>query len=180
MVTTAGDLITTVGGADSNSYVDSSQGAALTLYAKDVPVVKNFHDDVEYRSGDGAARALYQAAVQMEHFEWLGTKAGAEQALAWPRAGVEGVRANVVPVDVMRAQALFAAYLMDDPARWLGFEIESAETGAAKKLKIGDFEMEFLGNRASNAVGFPYPRLVLLTIGPYLLGQRSQKRLWRA
>ena len=180
MVTTASDLVTTVGGSASNSYVDGRQGVALTLHAKEVPVVKSFHDDVEYSSGDNAAVALYQAAVQMENLEWLGSKASADQALAWPRVGVEGVAFNAVPVGVKRAQVLLAAYLMDDPARWLGFEIESAGTGAAKKLKIGDFEMEFLENRASNAVGFPYPRLVLLTIGPYLLGQRSQKRLWRA
>ena len=75
-------IITTVGGATSNSYVTLD---AFIAYADLQLNGDTFRD----ASSDDRIRALLMAAKRLNRENWLGTPVNADQALAWPRDDVK-------------------------------------------------------------------------------------------
>lgn len=80
MALDASTLVTTVGGASSNSYVSLS---AFTTYCEQRLSVSAF-DGAE---PDDKIRALLMAAKQLDREDWLGERVTTTQALSWPRCG---------------------------------------------------------------------------------------------
>lgn len=80
-------IITTVGASDANSYVDAT---AADAYFDDRLEASKWNSSTT----DNQTRALFQAAKRLNTENWQGSKAGKDQALAWPRVGavkVDGV-----------------------------------------------------------------------------------------
>jgi hypothetical protein len=78
MAIDASSLITTVGGATSNSYVTLQEFvdyADLRLHVEEYRVA----------NADDRIRALVMAAKRLNRENWLGTPVSTTQALAWPR-----------------------------------------------------------------------------------------------
>lgn len=76
------DLITTVGGETSNSYVTLDQCAAY----RDLNVLNATAFD--NATPDNRIRALVLATNRLDRENWQGSKASSKQRLAWPRASV--------------------------------------------------------------------------------------------
>ena len=77
----ASTLVTTVGGASSNSYVTL---AVFNTYCEQRLNVDAFDD----AQADDKIRALLMATRRLDRENWLGQKAATTQALTWPRSGV--------------------------------------------------------------------------------------------
>jgi hypothetical protein len=75
------DLVATVGGASSNSFLDSD--AADTYF--DNRLNSDAWDDADSTDKD---KALITASKELNILSWLGYKATTAQRLAWPRAMV--------------------------------------------------------------------------------------------
>ena len=112
-------LISTIGGADSNSYVNLA-------YADDYFTLSPY--SAQWTAFDDAAKniALVQACAALEAIDYAGTRcnpstddANAPQALAWPRSGAscDGVQAScaAIPKAIKDAQCLLALNLATNP-----------------------------------------------------------------
>lgn len=77
----ATSLITTIGGATSNSYVSLQEAANYLDLRLGI-------DDWQTAEPDDKVRALLMATKSLEKENWLGDRATTTQALAWPRLGV--------------------------------------------------------------------------------------------
>lgn len=77
-------IVKTIGAANANSYVDTTDGDAY------------FDDRLDAAKWTGAStsdkqRALLMAAKHLQFENWLGDRVTVTQALAWPRIGVAKV-----------------------------------------------------------------------------------------
>jgi hypothetical protein len=77
-------IVTTVGAANANSYIDVG------------PVDAYFDDRLDAAAWTGAVsadktRALLMAAQRLDRENWLGNRVTTSQRLAWPRIGVEKI-----------------------------------------------------------------------------------------
>lgn len=98
----ASTLVTTVGGASSNSYVTLAQ---FNTYCEQRLNVDAFDE----AQADDKIRALLMATRRLDRENWQGARAASTQALAWPRAGVIKPDGSTVggSIDSLGAGALF-------------------------------------------------------------------------
>jgi len=74
-------IVTTVGAANANSYVDLKEASA---YFDD----RRNMEAWDTATSDDRTRALFDAAKRLNRENWHGDRAKSDQRLAWPRAGV--------------------------------------------------------------------------------------------
>jgi hypothetical protein len=115
-------------------------------------------------SGSDKETALTMARRVLERQAWKGSRADADQMLAWPRDGVvdrEGsaISSTLVPQDIMDAQCELAlANLADDLTG-------NDDTRGIRRLKAGTVEVEYDGRAPARAL---LPDIVLDLLRPYL------------
>jgi hypothetical protein len=149
-------LVTTVGGATSNSYATLAEAEAYVLSVPMIPDWTASTDPIKNA-------ALAQAARMMDTMLWKGTPASlSTQALQWPRAWVTdrygyGVPSATIPQKIKDAQCEFALRLIaDDRAADAGGLVPS-------KMKVGTLEFE-------NLLQSPVPSSVLAMVREFLVG----------
>ena len=113
----------------SNTYV--------TLATADEHFAARLHADTwTAASDDDKTKALIMAALLLDrHIVWLGTKADDEQAMEWPRIGVDWLPAVQVPQAVQVAQMELALLLLTQDTTALP-DTAGMKTIQADTLKI--------------------------------------------
>lgn len=109
----------------------------VTLATADAHFAARLHADTwDAASDDTKERALLMAALLLDrHILWLGTKADPEQAMEWPRVGVDWLPAVQVPQAVMVAQMELALLLLTQDTTALP-DTAGLKTIQADTLKI--------------------------------------------
>lgn len=114
----AATLITTLGGASANSYVDLDEAETYADTRLDA-------DAWDGATAPRRIRALLQAARRLNDEHWVGDRVSATQALAWPRYNVlvpDGAAAwcggqyydtTEIPLPVRQAQIELAIAYLD-------------------------------------------------------------------
>ena len=103
-----------VGSATANSYCTVAEANAY----HDFHVAETVWESAAGASNNVQVRALVMATRLLdEQYDWIGTKATAEQALRWPRVGAmdrDGypIAYDELPRDLIRATAELARYLL--------------------------------------------------------------------
>lgn len=104
-------IVSTPGGASSNSYITLSEG---TDYADDALGTTQWSS----ATTDNRTRALLAATARLDELEWIGERATTTQALAWPRSGAEcgehSYGSDVIPAPIKRATWELAELLLGD------------------------------------------------------------------
>lgn len=141
----ASSLITTVGGASSNSFATLAEAQSFHEL--------NFGSDAWFGTTEDSVtsqvRALVKAARRLNQENWLGSRVTSTQALSWPRDGVAKVDAvnngfysygyctvgevyltTEIPQQIKDAQCLLALAYLDGFADGEGDEVsEYSESG---------------------------------------------------
>lgn len=144
------DIIATVGGSDSNSYVN---GAEADSYAE----FQSWNDVWLGKTEGERTIALINACRWLDTVDFAGTRcnpssddAALPQALSWPRsnASCDGVAATctMIPKEIKEAQILIAYNLVVNPELITGTPGGGggAPSGTyVKRNKLGDLEQEF-------------------------------------
>lgn len=119
------------------------------------------------------ARALISATRWIDTLEFIGEKSQPDQALQWPRTGIEGVDEYIEPIEVDYATIELANMLLIDPA--LQTTLSTVGISETKRLKAGSVEIEYFRGSttlSSNLVTLlPFPKSILDILRPYLSGQ---------
>jgi len=130
------DIIATVGGENSNSYVTRDE--AFAYYSGRLGAESILEDP----ETDKIDRALITATNLLDQrMVWIGFKATTEQALEWPRVDENGDGiyvvndVNSIPVKVKNAVFEFAKYLLEN-----GDPINSANLDS---MKVGPLTIDF-------------------------------------
>lgn len=125
-------IVTTIGGATSNSYLTNTEA---DQYFEDRL------DSSDWGSNeDDQNRALLMAAIRLNQEEWTGSKADSDQALQWPRFSTTdrdgfAIASNVIPISVKNAQAELALLMLKSD--FFG----ASGLDAFKELIIGPLEI---------------------------------------
>jgi len=124
---------------DSNCYISLADAEAYYLdymgSAWDAASSDDFKDS-----------AILRAARYLDALRWKGIRAnGRSQSMAWPRAGVADcdgtiITTDVVPIEVVRANALFAFYELTAPS---GLDPNVTLSTLAKREKVDVIEVEY-------------------------------------
>lgn len=144
------DIIATIGGSDSNSYVT---GAEVDSFAN----LQSWGSDWLDQDESDRTIAIVSACTWLETIDWEGTRCSPssddddkEQALSWPRSGAscDGVSAScsMIPADVKRAQMLLAYQLVKSPNAITGQPGGGGGAAAGtyvSKQQLGDLVQEF-------------------------------------
>lgn len=127
-------LETGTGVADADSYASAEDFALFAeLFGRTIP-------------SDTAAQeaVLRRAAIQMNTFNWKGSRAVAGQALAWPRKGVtrddQFVSSTSIPREIEQGQMALAFEILAMEAKQA--EAETA-SGPVKREKVDVLEVEY-------------------------------------
>lgn len=152
-------IITTIGAANANSYLDV---AAADLY---------FDDRLDAAKWTAAVtadktRALLQAAARMQDQNWLGNRVNTIQRLAWPRVGVAKIdqaggwyglgygggyyfydyyRSDEIPQPVKDSQCEFALLFLSGGGGGVA-------AGTIESFTIDGLNVKFAGQGAVSAV----------------------------
>ena len=90
---------------------------------------------------DNKGRAIISAARALDALSWLGTKADADQPLAWPRTGVglDDIADDEIPQEITDANALLAKYIHNGTIK------TSSSTTASniRRQRAGSVEIEY-------------------------------------
>ena len=155
------DIIATVGGSTSNSYVT---GAEADSYAE----FQSWNDAWLGKTESERTIALINACRWLDTVDFAGTRCNPSsddgdlpQALSWPRSDVscDGVAAtcSYVPKEIKEAQILIAYYLVIDPGLITGTPGGGSTPAGVyvKRNKLGDLEQEFaeFTNDSSTSAG---------------------------
>ena len=158
----ASDLIITVGGSTSNSYVSL---ADLATYRDRYRITAEAFDDAE---PDDKIRSLLMAASRLNRENWQGSRASSTQALAWPRTGVlkrdavtigydysygEEYQSTEIPQAIKDAQCELALSYLD------GFD--DGEEDAIDSFSADGVSVKF--RSSTTAGGFPPPITLLIS-----------------
>ena len=144
------DIIATVGGANSNSYVT---GAEADSYAE----FQSWNDAWLGKTESERTIALINACRWLDTVDFAGTRCSPSfdspvlpQMLAWPRSDVscDGVAAacTFIPREIKEAQILIAYNLVVNPELITGTPGGGGNTPAGvyvKRNKLGELEQEF-------------------------------------
>ena len=133
-------LDATIGGPNANSYVTLAQADAY--FAGDAR-----SQDWSNHSDAYKEAALIQATQWLDYLGWAGDCCGTTQRLEWPRKGVKCMCREAVcteiPLQVMQATYELAFKLVHNPdAITGGVKGPTVQTGAVKRQKLGDLEIE--------------------------------------
>ena len=152
------DIISILGGADSNSYVS---GAETDSFA----ALQSWGEAWLAKSESERTIAIVSACSWLETVDWEGTRCtpsttdeGVPQALSWPRSGAScdgvGASCSFIPADVRRAQMLLAYQLVVNPDAITGAPGGGGGAVAGtyvSKQQLGDLVQEFSAFPASEA-----------------------------
>lgn len=119
-------LDATVGGANSDSYVDQS-------YTDDY--FTGHMKETEWSNATNQEEALRYAAFYLDVMvTWLGDKATSTQALEWPRSGLSDYENDEIPTFLKKAQCELALFFIEKgiPTKPLNLD----------RFKAGTFELE--------------------------------------
>lgn len=113
------------------------QNTYVTLDTADAHFDARLHaDSWTAASDDDKTKALLMAALLLDrHIVWLGTKADPEQAMEWPRIGVDWLTDTQVPQAVQVAQMELALLLLDRDTTALS-DLAGMKSVQADTLKI--------------------------------------------
>lgn len=169
---TASDIITTVGGSTSNSYI--SLADAQTLFF-DLRLDAGAWLDA---SEEDKVRALIMAAKRLNRENWLGERVTTTQKLAWPRYGVAKIdsggiggyagygytypdqyESTEIPQEVKDAQCELALAYLD------GFS-DNAGGDSISEFRADDVTVKLKNEQPSGDA----PDSVMLLIGALLRG----------
>jgi hypothetical protein len=118
-------------------------------------------------SDDEKTRAIVAATRLLDRQRWLGEKTVADQPLAWPRTGIDGVDDATIPAQVLDAHSELTLALATG---------SSAETSVStafdgtRRLKAGSAEVEYFFNASQQLAGTRFPLAVQELIGQWLVG----------
>ena len=143
------DIISILGGADSNSYVSGVEADAFAAFQPwDAAWLAKTESE--------RAIALVNATRWLDTVDFAGTRcnpsttdSGVPQALSWPRSDVscDGVAAtcSFIPTQIKEAQILIAYNLLIDPTLIIGTPGGGGASAGTyiKRNKLGDLEQEF-------------------------------------
>lgn len=173
----ASSLITTVGGASSNSFATLAEAQSFHEL--------NFGSDAWFGTTEDSVtsqvRALVKAARRLNQENWLGSRVTSTQALSWPRDGVAKVDAvnngfysygyctvgevyltTEIPQQIKDAQCLLALAYLDGFADGEGDSIE--------RWKADDVEITYRQSRPDGELPAEVTRLISPLIqGPMLV-----------
>ena len=144
------DIISILGGADSNSYVS---GAETDSFA----ALQSWGDAWLAKSESERTIAIVSACSWLETVDWEGTRCTPSttddlvpQALSWPRSGAScdgvGASCSFIPTDVKRAQMLLSYQLVVNPDAITGAPGGGGGAVAGtyvSKQQLGDLVQEF-------------------------------------
>lgn len=128
------------------------------------------HADL-WREGDAEAngRADVSATRILNRMRWPGTKADADQALAWPRSGtaLADVDEFTIPQPIIDASIELANAIRN------GYDASNQASTASgvRRQKAGSVEIEYFASVSIDGYRLPLP--VMELIGPYLGGEGS-------
>lgn len=153
-------VIATVGGADSNSYVTLARANVL---AEQLPHMEFWLTDTDVNK----PQLLVHATRMIDrYFTPVGSKANTTQALYWPRKDVIDrsvgilLADNVIPSFVEMATVEWAAALHHNPDPYTDI------MAGLDRLETPSYRMEFTGDP-----GRVIPRVVNTLLGPYSSNQ---------
>ena len=159
-------LVSTVGGASSNSYLSVADGDAIADYRLGTLTWSS-------ATTDDKARALIQATANLDQLGWIGSRASETQALAWPRddaaCGDWSFTNLVIPGPILTATFDLAEALLADPALMggsnpaLGSLIPGIPNADLRSASVDVIQVEFRGGGAPVAKN-------ALTVLPQLVG----------
>lgn len=178
-------LVTTVGAATANSYVDE---AGFETYVDDR---LNASATFAAADSDNVARALREAARDLDLMPWSGARATMTQNLAWPRSDVrdpdrDGINdgltfdvlrkrlpidydADIIPQRVKDAQCELALEYLKAGAADLAVADPAA---GIKREKVGPLETEYFSPGTRPTGVYRFPRVVQL-VAPLLKSGRG-------
>lgn len=109
----------------------------VTLATADAHFAARLHADTwDAASDDDKTKALIMSALLLDrHIVWLGAKADTDQAMEWPRIGIDWVADTVVPSAVQVAQMELALLLLSQDTTALP-DTAGLKTIQADTLKI--------------------------------------------
>jgi hypothetical protein len=115
-------------------------------------------------SEDTKAKALVSATRLLNRQKWVGTKADADQELASPRTGVDGVEDDEIPQAVIDASIELALALVD------GSDVQTvaSQEQAVRSIRAGSVAIDYFRSTALYVGRFP--QIVQELIGVYLSG----------
>ncbi len=155
-------LDATIGGASANTYNDL---AALVVIADELLPIPEAYLAAD---SDLQARGAIMAARLIDLEPVVGSLASSTQARQWPRSGVYGVLATVLPAPLTYAHALLTFYLVDladqeiDP---LAVEDDASVTG----LSLGsEMSIQFAARTAEERQATPVEVFLDRVIRPLL------------
>ena len=159
-------LVSTVGGASSNSYLSVADGDTIAEYRLGTLAWSS-------ATADDKARALISATSALDQLSWIGTRASDTQALAWPRddadCGDWSFTNQTIPGPIRTATFDLAEALLTTPSLLggsnpaLGSLIPGIPNADLKAATVDVIQVEFRGGGAPVAKN-------ALTVLPQLVG----------
>ena len=117
-------------------------------------------DATGWAAGDDVfkSKTLVTATRILDRQKWQGARAEADQLLAWPRTGIDGIDPATIPQAVADATAALASAIAN------GYDAAGQQSTAngIKRQKAGSVEQEFFATFAIAGGRFPLPVLELL------------------
>lgn len=156
-------LVTTVGGATTNSYQTL---AAITARAELLP---GYADWIGLASDDDRNWCAVHATTLLDRLRWLGTRVTDTQARQLPRYNLpnpeslysswgrgSAFASDAIPEPVLKAHAIIAVGLAALGGRD-GGEIVAIESGGIASAKIGDISFSMSGGTSARLSATDFP-----------------------